>query len=67
MIGLNLKQKQKIIHFKVYVHQLYAMKMGFEDSLNIIITDKAHELLLEHGGVVELVARTNYTSFKCTS
>lgn len=35
---------------------MYAMKMGFEDSLNIIITDKAHELLLEHGGVVGLVA-----------
>lgn len=33
---------------------MYAMKMGFEDSLNIIITDKAHELLLEHGGVAEL-------------
>lgn len=35
---------------------MYAMKMGFEDSLDIIITDKAHELLLEHGGVVGLVA-----------
>lgn len=35
---------------------MYAMKMGFEDSLNIIITDKAHELLLEHGDVVGLVA-----------
>lgn len=35
---------------------MYAMEMGFEDSLDIIITDKAHELLLEYGGVVGLVA-----------
>ena len=49
-------EKQPEVFQSVRSSVMYAMKMGFEDSLDIIITDKAHELLLEHGGVVGLVA-----------
>lgn len=49
-------EEQPEVFQSVCLSVMYAMKMGFEDSLNIIITDKAHELLLEHGDVVGLVA-----------